>query len=73
MDTPSSPTLDKDALPFAYLDGTAIEDAPPVPMEGDPDAMDADIAQHQESRDSDMLGGRLMSPHRFPNPIAGSG
>jgi len=71
-DTPSSPTLNEDALPFAYQDGTAIEDAPPVPTEGDPNVMDANVTQHQESRDSDMLGGGLMSPHRFPNPIMGS-
>jgi len=65
-DTLSSPTLDEDVLPFTYPDGTAIEDAPPIPMEGDPNAMDANITQHQESRDSDMLGGRTdVSPWIF--------
>jgi len=72
MNTPSSPILDEDALPFTYPDGTAIKDAPPIPMEGDPNMMDADVTQHQESRDSDMLGGKPMSPHGFPNPITGS-
>jgi len=73
MDTPSSPILNKDMLPFAYPDGTTIKDAPPIPMEGDPNMMDTNITQHQESRDSDMLGGRPTSSHGFPNPITGNG
>jgi len=36
MDMPSSPTLNEDALPFVYPDGTTIKDAPPIPTEGGP-------------------------------------